>query len=58
MARSVKGQASSRARSADTRQRSGYKLSEIRRWAQENGHDVPARGRVPNAAIDAYNVAH
>lgn len=58
VARSVKGQASSRARSADTRQRSGYKLSEIRRWARENGHDVPARGRVPNAAIDAYNAAH
>lgn len=58
VARSVKGQAPSRARSADTRQRSGYKLSEIRRWAQENGHDVPARGRVSNVIIDAYNAAH
>lgn len=58
VARSVKGRAPSRARSVDTRQRSGYKLSEIRRWAQENGHDVPARGRVPDAAIGAYNAAH
>lgn len=57
-ARSVGGRASSRVRRTDTQQRSGYKLSEIRLWAQENGHDVPGRGRVPNAVIDAYNAAH
>lgn len=56
--RSVGGRASSRVRRTDTRQRSGYNLSAIRQWAQENGHDVPDRGRVPNAVIDAYNAAH
>ncbi|MGP5390323.1 Lsr2 family DNA-binding protein [Glutamicibacter arilaitensis] len=57
-ARSAGVRASSRVRRAGTQQRSGYKLSEIRQWAQENGHDVPTRGRVPNAVIDAYNAAH
>lgn len=57
-ARSAGVRASSRARRTDTQQRSGYKLSEIRQWAQESGHDVPTRGRVPNSVIDAYNAAH
>ncbi|GGI74398.1 histone-like nucleoid-structuring protein Lsr2 [Microbacterium lacticum] len=57
-ARAVGGRRSSRARIVNSRQRSGYQLSEIRQWAVENGHDVPARGRVPNAVIDAYNAAH
>jgi hypothetical protein len=41
-----------------SRQRGGYALSVIRVWAQENGHEVPARGRVRNTVIDAYNAAH
>lgn len=44
-ARSVSSRPSSRVRRTDTRQRNGYSLSEIRQWAQENGHDVPDRGR-------------
>lgn len=58
VARRVGDRGTSRPRSVNSRQRSGYKLSEIRQWAQENEMDVPARGRVPNAIIDAYTAAH
>lgn len=27
----------------------------IREWAEANGHQVPARGRIPQAVVDAYN---
>lgn len=47
-----------RARRVTSAQRSGYPLAAIREWARKNGHDVPSRGRVPNAVIDAYNAAH
>lgn len=30
----------------------------IRAWARENGHDVPAKGRIPAAAAKAYHDAH
>ncbi|MFE2263477.1 Lsr2 family DNA-binding protein [Streptomyces griseosporeus] len=30
----------------------------IREWARANGYDVPARGRVPAAVIDAWVEAH
>ena len=29
----------------------------VRRWAQANGIEVPARGRIPNAVIDQYLAA-
>ena len=29
----------------------------IREWAARNGHQVPARGRVPAAVVEAYNTA-
>ncbi|HEY2203102.1 MAG TPA: Lsr2 family protein [Pseudonocardia sp.] len=28
--------------------------AEIRTWAQENGHEVSDRGRIPAAVVDAY----
>lgn len=31
---------------------------EIRAWASENGHEVPARGRIPAPALEAYQAAH
>lgn len=31
---------------------------EIRAWAQENGHDVPLRGRIPAPVLEAYSAAH
>lgn len=30
----------------------------VREWAKANGHDVPDRGRIPQAVQDAYNAAH
>ena len=33
-------------------------LAEIRKWAQENGHQVAERGRVKKEIIDAYDEAH
>jgi hypothetical protein len=29
----------------------------IRAWAATNGHQVPARGRIPSAVVSAYNDA-
>ena len=37
--------------------RSTSKSAEIRAWAKANGHSVPARGRIPAAAVEAYNAA-
>lgn len=36
----------------------GATPKEIRAWALENGHEVPARGRIPALALEAYNAAH
>lgn len=33
---------------------SGTKPAEIRAWAQQNGYDVPERGRIPQEIRDAY----
>lgn len=30
----------------------------IRTWAREHGHQVPDRGRIPNAVLAAYAAAH
>ena len=30
----------------------------LRLWARENGFDVPARGRIPELAREAYKVAN
>ena len=39
-------------------QQSGPSAKVIREWAQENGHDVPERGRIPAEVREAYNAAH
>ncbi|MHA7179492.1 histone-like nucleoid-structuring protein Lsr2 [Arthrobacter sp. MDB2-24] len=31
---------------------------QIRQWAQDNGHNPSARGRITQSIIDAYNEAH
>lgn len=50
---------STRRRMARTVAASGGPTSkEIRAWASENGHEVPARGRIPAPALEAYHVAH
>lgn len=38
--------------------RNREKLQQIRKWAQENGLNPSARGRVSYAILDAYNKAH
>lgn len=54
-------------RVAGTRKRTAKKASSsstsgdaaaIRAWARDNGHEVPARGRIPAAVRDAYAAAH
>ena len=30
-------------------------LEQVRAWANENGHTVSSRGRVPNAVLEAYD---
>lgn len=35
--------------------RAGSPNKAIREWAVANGHDVPARGRIPQVVVDAYN---
>lgn len=37
---------------------SGPSAKVIREWAQENGHEVPDRGRIPAEVREAYNAAH
>lgn len=34
------------------------RLGKIRTWANENGLEAPARGRVPAEIVDAYEAAH
>jgi len=37
---------------------SGPPAAEIRAWANDNGHEVPARGRIPQDVREAYDAAH
>ncbi len=30
----------------------------IREWAKKNGHEIPARGRIPNHIQEAFEAAH
>lgn len=39
---------------AKRRSRASNESKAIREWAAENGHEVPTRGRVPQAVVDAY----
>lgn len=33
-------------------------LANIRKWANDNGHNVSERGRIPGNVIEAYDAAH
>lgn len=35
----------------------GGDAAAVRAWARDNGHDVPARGRIPAAVKEAYEAA-
>jgi hypothetical protein len=63
VAKSRKGQrqAASTRRGGDGRRRSGSTrddIAQIRAWAEANGHQVSARGRIKKEIIDAYDQAH
>ncbi|WP_194421863.1 histone-like nucleoid-structuring protein Lsr2 [Microbacterium abyssi] len=47
-------------RSASSRKRSAAspETAAIREWANENGHKVSERGRIPATVIEAYRAAH
>ena len=49
-------------RSADSKgrpaSRSHKDTAAIRAWAQENGHSVAGRGRIPSPVIEAYEAAN
>src|SRR5690606_34599680 len=50
---------SASARSGSSRKRSSSpETAAIREWANENGHKVSERGRIPATVIDAYRAAH
>jgi len=46
------------ARSTSSSTSEGPAAKDVRAWAQENGHPVPDRGRVPAAVFSAYADAH
>jgi uncharacterized membrane protein len=62
--REVRRQAETARRSrGDGRRRSGGgsgrdDIPQIRAWAEANGHEVSARGRIKKEIIDAYDEAH
>ncbi|MDQ1121535.1 histone-like nucleoid-structuring protein Lsr2 [Microbacterium trichothecenolyticum] len=33
-------------------------LVDVRSWAQQNGFDINARGRISSSVLDAYDAAH
>ncbi len=45
-------------RTAGGAPKSGPSPSVIREWAQKMGHEVPARGRIPQNVREAYDAAH
>lgn len=55
------GEKVSRSRRSSRRSSSSTSKSQsatIREWARDNGHEVPSRGRIPQAVVDAYETAN
>lgn len=50
--------ASSSSSSSSAKKSDPKRLAEIRDWANSNGHEVSARGRIPSVVIEAYEAAH
>jgi hypothetical protein len=44
--------------SSSSGRRSSSDTQAIRAWAQQNGHTVSDRGRIPSSVIEAYEAAH
>ena len=54
------GSSSSTARTSASRKRPARnpEVAAIRAWANENGHTLSERGRIPASILEAYNAAH
>lgn len=48
----------SRTSSARKRPARNPEVAAIRAWANDNGHKLSERGRIPAQVVDAYNAAH
>ena len=44
--------------SGPARSKSDLDTKAVREWANNNGHKVSERGRIPSSVIDAYQAAH
>ena len=44
--------------SAGSRAKGRTDLAQVREWAQSNGYEVSARGRIAQSIQDAYDAAH
>lgn len=55
---SAAGKRSRSTRSTSTSSAEGPAAKEVRAWAQNHGHSVPDRGRIPAAVFSAYTDAH
>lgn len=49
---------SDRSLTRKTRTTPTHDLTAVRAWAEENGHTVSSRGRVPQQVLDAYDAAN
>ena len=56
-ARKASGGRASAPRRSSPASASGLDAGAIRSWAQQNGHQVSARGRISKAILDAYHAA-
>lgn len=52
------GRASAPSATAPARGKSRTDLAAVRAWANDNGHSVSDRGRVPASVLEAYDAAH
>lgn len=57
-ARRVGGRKKSVAAAPSSTKESGPSPKEIRTWGQENGYELPERGRIPGPVREAYDAAH
>ena len=54
----LKTEASRKRRTPPPRTNQNKESAKIREWANQNGHNLPERGRIPDDVIAAYHAAH
>lgn len=57
-ARKAPGSTRGRRSGGGTTRRDPEQTKKIRQWAQDNGHQVSERGRIPATVVEAYEAAH